>query len=426
MINLSRLTLWLAICVALLPGAPKHLKGKHMEGQEITRKGQLGGFEGDSSKFSGVVHVQMLFKSEKWRHFGGGLVSFEPKARSAWHTHPAGQTLIVTKGVIYTGTQDGKVSVAHEGDVISCPPGVKHWHGAGLDSGGSHIALTGVKDGVNVIWGEKVSDAEYMRAMASIHNKASHAPHLTKTAQHNFDTLFKDASLPLSQSDPDFVSAYLNFSLGEALTQSGLSTQEYMQLVLASLVATPALGEYKNMLGIALKNHVNPVAIKEILYQAVPYVGFGRVYDFLEATNVILSAHGFKLPLEAQKSVARNQRQEKGLAIQRKFFGEMIDKYNAAAPKDEQHIRRFLSENCFGDYYTREGLALPFRELLTFVYLTSLGGADAQLKAHVSGNIAAGNDRKKLIGVITALIPYIGYPKGLNALNAIDSIAPAK
>nr|WP_232087269.1 cupin domain-containing protein [Helicobacter suis] len=151
MINSLRLTLWLAICVALLPGAPKHLKGKHMEGQEITRKGQLGGFEGDSSKFSGVVHVQMLFKSEKWHHFGGGLVSFEPKARSAWHTHPAGQTLIVTKGVIYTGTQDGKVSVAHEGDVISCPPGVKHWHGAGLDSGGSHIALTGVKDGVNVI-----------------------------------------------------------------------------------------------------------------------------------------------------------------------------------------------------------------------------------------------------------------------------------
>ncbi|BCD46535.1 carboxymuconolactone decarboxylase family protein [Helicobacter suis] len=264
-----------------------------------------------------------------------------------------------------------------------------------------------------------------MRAMASVHNK-NHTPHLTKTAQHNFDTLFKDASLPLSQSDPDFVSAYLNFSLGEALAQSGLSTQEYMQLVLASLVAIPALGEYKNMLGIALKNHVNPVAIKEILYQAVPYVGFGRVYDFLEATNVILNAHGFKLPLETQKSVSRDQRQEKGLAIQRKFFGDMIDKMQHHAPKDEQHIRQFLSENCFGDYYTREGLTLPFRELLTFVYLTSLGGADAQLKAHVGGNIAAGNDRKKLIGVITALIPYIGYPKSLNALNAIDSIAPAK
>lgn len=136
--------------------------------QEITRKGALGGFKGDSKNFSGEVMVDMLFTSNKWRNFSGGMVRFAPKARTAWHTHPAGQTLVVTEGIIYTGTRDGIVDVARAGDVISCPPGVEHWHGAGVESSGAHIALTLEKDGTNGIWGEKLSDEEYENALAKI------------------------------------------------------------------------------------------------------------------------------------------------------------------------------------------------------------------------------------------------------------------
>lgn len=136
--------------------------------QEIIRQGSLGGFVGDSKIFSGKVNVEMMFRANEWRDFGGGLVRFSPKARSAWHTHPKGQTLIVIEGEIYTGTESHIVQIARKGDVISCPPNVKHWHGAGKTQGGAHIALTSEVDGKNVIWLEKLSDSEYEKAINSV------------------------------------------------------------------------------------------------------------------------------------------------------------------------------------------------------------------------------------------------------------------
>lgn len=135
------------------------------EAQEIVKAGSLGGFVGDEKIFTGKVKVTKLFNDAPYRPFGGGLVEFERGARSAWHTHPAWQTLIVTKGVIITGTEQGEVQIAREGDTILCPPDLKHWHGATDKQDGAHIALTGVKDGNNVKWLEKVSDEEYKAAL---------------------------------------------------------------------------------------------------------------------------------------------------------------------------------------------------------------------------------------------------------------------
>ncbi|WP_120951201.1 cupin domain-containing protein [Helicobacter sp. L8] len=142
--------------------------------QEIHRQADFKHFQGANAHFSGHVEVTLLFTTNQWRNFSGALVKFAPKARSAWHTHPAGQTLIVTEGEIYTGTAEGKVSVAHKGEVISCPIGVKHWHGAGLHKGGAHLALTGDKEGQNVQWLEKLSDAEYTEAIKTLaHNSVT-------------------------------------------------------------------------------------------------------------------------------------------------------------------------------------------------------------------------------------------------------------
>lgn len=86
---------------------------------------------------------------------------FPRGVRTAWHTHPAGQNLIVTQGKIYTGTADGIIQIARPGDVVLCPPDVKHWHGAGLHEDGEHIAVTFEKDGKNVTWLEHLSQDEY-------------------------------------------------------------------------------------------------------------------------------------------------------------------------------------------------------------------------------------------------------------------------
>ena len=85
-------------------------------------------------------------------------------------------------------------------------------------------------------------------------------------------------------------------------------------------------------------------------------------------------------------------------------------------------MQRHLSANCFGDHLTRTGLGLPERELLTFAMLAALGGCEAQVRGHVAGNLNVGNDRARLLGVLTVLIPFIGYPRTLNALAVLDEI----
>ena len=197
-------------------------------------------------------------------------------------------------------------------------------------------------------------------------------------------------------------------------------------LVLGALIATQGLSEFKIILRASLNAGVKPDEIKEILYQSTPYVGMGKALEFILASNEIFKELKIALPLSSKATTNLENRGQKGLEIQRKLFGEAIDKGNAAAANDEKHIRAFLSAHCFGDFYTRTALELKFRELLTFVFVSALGGADAQVKAHVIGNLNIGNDRSILLATITALIPYIGYPRALNALAALNELSPAK
>jgi 4-carboxymuconolactone decarboxylase len=97
----------------------------------------------------------------------------------------------------------------------------------------------------------------------------------------------------------------------------------------------------------------------------------------------------------------------------------------AAAAADDLPFQWFLSGNCFGDYLTRTGISLPDRELLTFACLAALGGCDAQVKGHVAANLNVGNSRETLLGVLAVLVPFIGYPRTLNALAAVNEVAPA-
>lgn len=251
---------------------------------------------------------------------------------------------------------------------------------------------------------------------------------LTQTAQTNRAKLFgRLENSALAKTDPEFVELYANFAFDEVFAQSNkLDLQTRLKLILGALIATQGHAEFKTMLAASLKNGISPVEIKEIIYQATAYVGFGKSADFLNACNEVFKAHKIKLPLDPQKNAPREKRQEWGLSVQRRFFGATIDKGNAAAPADIKHIRTFLSANCFGDYYTRGGLTLEFRELLTLVILASLGGADSQVRSHIQGNLNIGHDRAFLIEVITALVPYIGYPRSLNALAALDELTLKK
>ena len=247
---------------------------------------------------------------------------------------------------------------------------------------------------------------------------------ISETATKNHEALFPNRKSTLSVTDPELIEVFDNFAFDEVLGYGNLDTRTRLMVILASMIASQALGEYKVMLGGALNVGVTPVEVKEIVYQAVPYVGMAKVYDFIHATNEILESRGIKLPVEGQSTTSPETRFEKGLAVQKAIFGERIDKMYQESPANQIHIQRYLSANCFGDYVSRSGVEIKIRELLTFSMLLSLGGCEPQLKGHIQGNLNIGNDKGTLLSVVTQLIPYVGYPRALNAIRCLNEVAP--
>jgi 4-carboxymuconolactone decarboxylase len=245
---------------------------------------------------------------------------------------------------------------------------------------------------------------------------------ITETAQKNHEELFPNHKSTLKVTDPEFIEVFDNFAFDEVLSYGNLDTKTRLMVILASLIAQQTLSEYKVMLGGALNVGVTPIEVKEIVYQAVPYVGIAKVFDFIHATNEILESRGIKLPLEGQSTTSPETRFEKGLALQKEIFGDMIDTMYQESPANQLHIQKYLSANCFGDYLIRTGLDIKTRELLTFSMILSLGGCESQLKGHIQGNINIGTDKEVLLSVVTQLLPYVGYPRTLNAIRCINEV----
>jgi 4-carboxymuconolactone decarboxylase len=241
-------------------------------------------------------------------------------------------------------------------------------------------------------------------------------------ARKHHDQLFPGHVSTLAVTDPELIEIFDNFAFDEVLRHGNLDVRTRLMVQLASIIASQALREYRVMVGAALTVGVTPVEIKEIVYQAVPYVGMAKVFEFIHATNEMLGERGVTLPLSGQSTTTPENRAEKGLAIQKQIVGsDVVEKLYASSPADQQHIQRYLSANCFGDHLTRSGMDVPTRELITFSMLVALGGCDAQVKGHVAANLNAGNDRV-LIDVLTQLLPFIGYPRTLNGLRALDEV----
>ena len=128
---------------------------------EIKRVGTQPSNRGPADWFTGTVRIDPLFQAKDPARAVGATVTFEPGARTAWHTHPLGQTLIVIAGCGRAQREDGRIEEIHPGDVISFAPGEKHWHGAGPTTAMTHIAIQEQLDGKTVDWMEKVSDDQY-------------------------------------------------------------------------------------------------------------------------------------------------------------------------------------------------------------------------------------------------------------------------
>ena len=222
------------------------------------------------------------------------------------------------------------------------------------------------------------------------------------------------------ETDPEFAERFEHFAFEEVVNEEGQQLDDVTRnmAILAALLGCQGVDEFRLALPRALDQGLTPVMVKEIVYQAVDYLGIGRVLPFLNATNEILTERGVKLPLEGQATTTMKNRLEKGAQAQVDIFGDVM--------KDawkKGHINRWLAENCFGDYYTRTGLSYAQREMITFCFLAAQGGCEPQLTSHAGGNMKVGNDKDFLIRVVSQCLLYIGYPRSLNAIACVNKAA---
>ena len=225
----------------------------------------------------------------------------------------------------------------------------------------------------------------------------------------------------LRATDPEFMERFEHFAFDEAVHEPGQELDDVTRsiAILAALLGCQGIDAFERLaLPQALDAGVSPVAVKEIVYQGVDYLGIGRVLPFLDAVNRVLTARGVALPLAGQATTTMADRLEKGAQTQADIFGpQMLEAWKSG------HINRWLAANCFGDYYTRTGLDLKQREMITFCFLAAQGGCEPQLTGHAKGNMNLGNDKNFLIRVVSQCLPYIGYPRSLNAIACVNKAA---
>lgn len=247
-----------------------------------------------------------------------------------------------------------------------------------------------------------------------------------QVSKQNIVSLYGRQNPVSVEQEPEISAIMQKFIYADISGQVHCDKAQQEMLKLAVLISSNTMADLETYVLGALRSGATPAEIRETIYQCAPYVGFPRVKEALAKMHAVFKDENIKVPLVANGTVDEGNRYDRGLAVQTSIFGEAINQMNSTAPADQKHINTYLSANCFGDYYTRQVLNLKQRELITFIAIASLGGCEPQVKAHAAANIAVGNTRQDLLDAITVALPYIGYPRTLNALSCINEIVPAK
>jgi len=230
--------------------------------QTITRAGTQESITGSAEYFTGTVRVDPLFVANDSAPFSGAYVTFEPGARSAWHIHPTGQRLLVTAGVGRTGEWGGPVEEIKAGDVIWCPPKIKHWHGASPTSAMTHIAITGSVNGKNVEWMEKVTDEQYN--------------YLSSTPRGGINMSKEPSAVQKMLGDfaPKLVELTDNVLFGDVWERPELSKRDRSLVTVAALVAMNRPDQLRHHLDRALDNGLKQEELIEVITHLAFYSGW--------------------------------------------------------------------------------------------------------------------------------------------------------
>lgn len=233
-----------------------------------------------------------------------------------------------------------------------------------------------------------------------------------------FQTLFGNLPDPDGESDHEFMEILRGFIFGDVFHCASLDYRIRELVTITCLASIQTLPQLAAHIHACLNINVNPIEIREAMYQLAPFIGFPKALNAIATMNEVFQKRDINIKAELMATVTDEIRYEKGHSIQYPLYGDEIkNKY-----PDIPSLPKFLTEFCFGDFYTRKGMDLPMRELLVLVILTALGAVN-QIKAHVIGNLKAGNTKETLYAVLMQCLPYIGFPQVFNVLNVIKETA---
>lgn len=348
----------------------------------VTPSGTQASLKGPAENFTGNVQVDGLFKGIAPARVGGGTVTFEPGARTAWHTHPLGQTLIVTAGVGYVQQEGGPRQEIRPGDIVWIPPNVRHWHGATARAGMTHIAIAEAENGTAVAWAEKVTDTEY--------------------DAKGQDTLVSPAT-------------------ANVLTSSeALSTKQRAIPLIAAAMAVSDMSALNSALNQGLDAGLTVSEAKEVLVQLYAYAGFPRSLNALSELMRVLDtrqqrgiqdapgrepSHPAPIGQDLIAAGKANQTQISGGPVKGPVF--------EFAPV----INQYLQAHLFGDIFERDNLDWQGRELATVGALAATPGAEPQLRSHMLASMRVGLSEAQLREV-TKLLSSLDDPTVGERANA--------
>ena len=367
----------------------------------VTRGGSRQTQTGPSANFTGDVRVDRLFEAVVTGQVTGGSVTFEPGARTAWHTHPRGQVLMITAGIGRVQRWSDAVVEVRAGDVVRIPPGEKHWHGAAPQSTMTHIAITESVDGSAVEWMEKVSDEQYGAAPAD-----QHASGPSQTPGR--------ISGPLQQKIAPGLAALTDDVLfGDVWRRPDLSPRDRSLVTIAVLIATGKAGQLAGHLGRGLDNGIKPSEASAVLAHLAIYAGWPAAVSALDIYDQVYTAR--KIDPGSLRVTGSRAAPSADSSAQAKAVS---DELRTVAPKFVQ----LTTDVVLDDLWRRPDLSPRDRSLVTIAALAAMGDDD-QLGPYLQRALESGLTRQQLAEAITHLGFYAGWPKAAKALAAVARLA---
>jgi 4-carboxymuconolactone decarboxylase len=382
----------------------------------ITRDGSRAVRSGPAENFTGNVRVEMLFEALDPSHASGGSVSFEPGARTAWHSHPRGQILIVTAGTGRVQRWGDPIEEIRAGDVVRIPAGEKHWHGASPRAAMTHLAITEHRDGTAVQWMEKVSDDQYN---GSTRSAAGQAPAEAQTQVQSQSQPASQpqgpaaASGPLQQRiAPGLARLTDDVLFGDVWRRSELSPRDRSLVTITVLIATGKPAQLGGHLGRALTNGVQPTEASGLLAHLAIYCGWPSAVSALEIYEQVYTAR--KVDTATLRAVTPRLPAPGSHAARAKAVN---DELGTIAPKFAQ----LTNDVVFDDLWRRSDLSLRDRSLVTIAALAGMGDDD-ELDVYLRRGLESGLTRDQITEALTHLGFYAGWPQATKAMAAVTRV----